>query len=42
MLKCIAVDDEPLALRQIAGYIGKIPYLELAARSNGSPQRRST
>lgn len=36
MLKCIAVDDEPLALRQIAGYIGKIPYLELAARFNNA------
>lgn len=31
MLKCIAVDDEPLALRQLTGYIAKIPYLELAA-----------
>ena len=36
MLKCIAVDDEPLALRQIAGYIGKIPYLELPARFNNA------
>lgn len=31
MLKCIAIDDEPLALRQITAYISKIPYLELAA-----------
>lgn len=31
MLKCIAIDDEPLALRQLTGYIAKIPYLELAA-----------
>ena len=30
-MKCIAIDDEPLALRQIAGYIGKIPFLELVA-----------
>jgi len=29
MIKCIAIDDEPLALRQIASYIGKTPYLEL-------------
>lgn len=36
MLKCIAIDDEPLALRQIAAYIGKIPYLELAARFNNA------
>lgn len=31
MLKCLAIDDEPLALRQLASYIGKIPYLELVA-----------
>ena len=31
MLKCIAIDDEPLALRQLTSFISKIPYLELAA-----------
>ncbi len=31
MLKCIAIDDEPLALRQLSGYIAKLPYLELVA-----------
>ena len=31
MLKCIAIDDEPLALRQIVSYIEKISYLELVA-----------
>lgn len=31
MLKCIAIDDEPLALRQLKNYIAKIPYLELVA-----------
>ncbi|MBR5106370.1 MAG: response regulator, partial [Alistipes sp.] len=30
-MRCIAIDDEPLALRQISGYISKIPFLELAA-----------
>lgn len=34
MLKCIAIDDEPLALRQLTGYISKIPYLELVATCN--------
>jgi len=29
MINCIAIDDEPLALRQIAGYILKTPFLEL-------------
>jgi len=31
MLKCIAVDDEPLALNLLAGYIRKVPFLELVA-----------
>ncbi|HSQ43301.1 MAG TPA: LytTR family DNA-binding domain-containing protein [Fibrobacteraceae bacterium] len=29
MIRCIAIDDEPLALRQLAGYIQKTPFLEL-------------
>lgn len=29
MITCIAIDDEPLALKQIAGYILKTPFLEL-------------
>ena len=29
MIRCIAIDDEPLALKQIAGYIEKTPFLEL-------------
>ena len=36
MLKCIAIDDGPLALRQITGYISKIPYLELSATFNNA------
>jgi two-component system LytT family response regulator len=31
MLRCIAVDDEPLALGLLADYIRKVPFLELAA-----------
>ena len=30
-MKCIAVDDEPLALRQIENYIRKVGFLELVA-----------
>ena len=30
MIRCLAIDDEPLALQQIAAYIGKVPFLELA------------
>lgn len=29
MLRCLAIDDEPLALAQITGYIKKVPFLEL-------------
>ncbi len=36
MLNCLAIDDEPLALRQIVSYIAKIPYLELVASCNNA------
>jgi two-component system, LytTR family, response regulator LytT len=29
-IKCLAIDDEPFALKQIADYIRKTPFLELA------------
>ena len=29
MISCIAIDDEPLALKQISAYINKTPFLEL-------------
>jgi DNA-binding LytR/AlgR family response regulator len=32
MIRCIAIDDEPLALKQIAGYINKTPFLELSGQ----------
>jgi DNA-binding LytR/AlgR family response regulator len=32
MIRCLAIDDEPLALRQIADYIKKTPFLELAGQ----------
>ena len=31
MIRCLAIDDEPLALEQLAAYIKKIPFLELVA-----------
>jgi len=31
-LKCVAVDDEPLALDLVETYVAKVPYLELLAR----------
>ncbi len=29
MITCIAIDDEPLALKQLVGYINKTPFLRL-------------
>jgi two-component system LytT family response regulator len=34
MIKCIAVDDEPLALGLLADNISKVPYLKLEASCN--------
>lgn len=31
MIKCVAIDDEPLALKQLAYYLEKVPYFELVA-----------
>ena len=30
MIRCLAIDDEPLALKKLAAYIKKVPFLELA------------
>ena len=30
-IRCIAIDDEPLALKQISSYIDKTPFLELVS-----------
>ena len=32
MIRCIAIDDEPLALAQIVKFIERIPTLELVAK----------
>lgn len=31
MIKCIAMDDEPLALSQLKAYISRVPFLRLSA-----------
>lgn len=31
MINCIAIDDEPLALAQLKGYISRVPFLRLCA-----------
>lgn len=38
MIRCIAIDDEPLALRQIADYIKKTPFLELVGQCESAFQ----
>ncbi len=35
-IKCMAIDDEPLALQQIAGYIQQIPFLKLVAQCSNA------
>ena len=35
-IKCIAIDDEPLALKKLVTYITKIPYLELVGEFNSA------
>ncbi len=38
MIRCIAIDDEPLALKQMAGYIQKTPFLELEGQFDSALQ----
>lgn len=39
-IRCIAIDDEPLALQQIVAYINKVPFLELAAQCQSALEAR--
>ena len=41
MIRCLAIDDEPLALQQIANYISKVPFLELAAQCQSTVEART-
>ena len=40
MIRCLAIDDEPLALQQLTTYIQKIPFLELAAQCQSAMEAR--
>ena len=40
MIRCLAIDDEPLALQQLVAYINKIPFLELAAQCQSAIETR--
>jgi DNA-binding LytR/AlgR family response regulator len=41
-IKCIAIDDEPLALKQIVSYIQKTPFLELVAQCQSAFEAMDT
>ena len=41
MIRCIAIDDEPLAVKKIAGYIRKVPFLELVAECRSASEAMS-
>ena len=41
MIRCLAIDDEPLALQQLVAYISKVPFLELAAQCQSALEARS-
>ena len=41
MIRCLAIDDEPLALKQLVAYIQKVPFLELAAQCESALEARS-
>ena len=40
MIRCLAIDDEPLALQQLVAYINKMPFLELAAQCQSAMEAR--
>jgi len=42
MIRCLAIDDEPLALKQIAEYINKTPFMELVGISESALQAIDT
>ena len=41
MIRCLAIDDEPLALRKLVTYINKVPFLELAAQCQSALEARA-
>ena len=41
MIRCLAIDDEPLALKQLVAYIQKVPFLELAAQCQSALEART-
>ena len=40
MIKVLAIDDEPLALQQLAAYIKKVPFLELMGECQSATEAK--
>ena len=40
MIKVLAIDDEPLALRKLVSYIEKVPFLQLAGQCQSAVEAR--
>ncbi len=40
-IRVLAIDDEPLALRQLATYIGKVDFLELAGQCQSAAEAKT-
>ena len=40
-IRCLAIDDEPLALQQLVAYIKKVPFLELQAQCQSAVEARA-
>ena len=40
-IRCLAIDDEPLALQQLVAYIKKVPFLELQAQCQSAMEARA-
>ena len=40
MIRVLAIDDEPLALRQLISYVQRVPFLELAAQCQSAIDAR--
>ena len=40
MIRCLAIDDEPLALQQLVNFIGKIPYLQLVRACSSATEAK--
>ncbi len=40
-IRCLAIDDEPLALQKIVAYVNKVPFLEMAAQCHSAMEART-